>query len=163
MHARQLSDDHNISAAPTSEVDRVKDKGGILVNRHFAMDTVEGMFQLTRSLGDVPFHRTGAVLEVPCFSPVINVADGNAAFAIVASDGLWDSFSNDEAAELVARLLKEKSYADASEKKAHAVLLDVAHDVTKAAAEKAWERKKRSGDDVGVLIITFDAYWDKNK
>ena len=166
VHARQLSDDHNIMAGPKSEVDRIKELGGIIVNKHFAMDTVEGMFMLTRSLGDVPFHRSGAVLYEPCFSPVISV-DESTSFAIVASDGLWDSYTNEDAAELVASLLAEKGYAELSAKtstaqKAHGVLLEVATAVTEAAANKAWELKKRSGDDVGVLIATFDAHWCKS-
>ena len=66
------------------------------------------MLQLTRSLGDTPFHKDGAVTHLPEFTTVRVVdEDEPIRFLICATDGLWDHFSNDNAVETVDKLLED--------------------------------------------------------
>ena len=63
------------------------------------------MYQVTRSLGDSPFHKKDAVSAVPglCHLPLTRYIR----FAVVASDGIWDHLSNAKVAEIVANTLNE--------------------------------------------------------
>jgi serine/threonine protein phosphatase PrpC len=97
--AEALTTDHNVSCCPESELERLRVVGAEVVERHLGVPNVEGMLQLTRSLGDAPFHRKGAVLHEP--EMVRRPIEDSFLFVLAASDGLWDHFTNDEAVQFV--------------------------------------------------------------
>ena len=59
--------------------------------------------QVTRSLGDSPFHKGEAVSAVPGVAHVPLTAAVR--FVVVASDGIWDHLSNAQVVEIVAEAI----------------------------------------------------------
>jgi len=156
-----LTEDHNVATNITEEMQRVAEQGGEIYGKHLAAGTVEGMLQLTRSLGDSPFHRTGLVVSKPGIV-TIPIVDDNVdplLFLLVASDGLWDYFSNKEALSFVYKKLKKDGYADEqlAEKRSQ-MLTDCARALEAEAVRRSNDRKSHS-DDITVLLITFTKGW----
>jgi serine/threonine protein phosphatase PrpC len=159
-----LTDDHNVAANLDEEMQRVQEQGGEIYGKHIAGDKVEGMLQLTRSLGDSPFHRTGLVVAKPGLITVPILEDrGDVApllFLMVASDGLWDYFSNKEAIEFVyKRLKKQKYHEEHAEDRRHEILTDVARAIENEAVRRSVDRRSHQ-DDITVLLVTFEEGWN---
>ena len=158
-HSRALSVDHNISAGDRDELQRVTQAGGTVLGRHFAINGADGMFQLTRSIGDVPFHRSGAVLCAPGMADV--TIEPSDACIVIASDGLWDHYTNDEAGALIMKQLEEANYRSVCAQNiasADDVLLSVAENCTSCVAERGTQNGKKC-DDISILLVAFDAFW----
>mmetsp|Transcript_12234 Transcript_12234/g.21818 ORF Transcript_12234/g.21818 Transcript_12234/m.21818 type:complete len:481 (+) Transcript_12234:205-1647(+) len=152
-----LTMDHNVAGANQDEIDRVRVAGATLTSRHLASDFVDGMLQLTRSLGDVPLHRSGVVLHKPEMKQVPIGQD--TLFAIAASDGLWDSFSSEEACEEVFTRVSKAHQEDAT-KSSEDLLLDVAYSLIQDAGKKMCA-KGHKPDDISVMIIALNEWWTK--
>jgi len=158
-----LTDDHNVAANLETEMKRVEEQGGEIYGKHIAGDRVEGMLQLTRSLGDSPFHRTGLVLAKPGLVTVPLMEDrGDVApllFLMVASDGLWDYFSNKEAIEFVYKRLKKNRYHEVRDEALRLdILTDVARSIENEAVRRSVDRRSHQ-DDITVLLLTFEEGW----
>ena len=96
--ARDLTVDHSASTNE-KERQRVVDRGGSIAGPYVSHQNVEGLIQVTRSLGDAGYHRDDVLSadpEVVIVSPVSPLAR----FVIVASDGVWAVLSSDEAVDL---------------------------------------------------------------
>ena len=156
-----LTEDHNVAANNDEEMARVAEQGGEIYGKHLANGAVEGMLQLTRSLGDSPFHRTGLVVAKPGIV-TIPVSDDNSdplLFLLVASDGLWDYFSNKEALSFVYKRLKKDSYAnETSVTKRNQILTETARALEAEAIKRSVDRNSHS-DDITILLLTFSKGW----
>ena len=156
-----LTEDHNVATNNDEEMARVAESGGEVYGKHLAAGAVEGMLQLTRSLGDSPFHRTGLVVAKPGIV-TLPVHDANAdplLFLLVASDGLWDHFTNKEALSFVYKRLKKIDYAGEEDVKRRSnMLLETARALEAEAIKRCYERKSHS-DDITVLLMTFSRGW----
>ena len=103
-----LTADHN--TADAAELRRLEGAGGKVgkgaMNSHVSVPSAEGSLKVTRSLGDSPFHKDGAVSAEPGLVHVpLTLPD--AAFAVVASDGVWDHLSNEAVVDIVAKAMRD--------------------------------------------------------
>jgi len=143
-----LTKDQNVASADETEIERVQQAGADIVGKHLCGDYVDGMLQLTRSLGDVPLHRSGVVLA----KPEVSRADINEStlFLIVASDGLWDYFTSREACQFVHDAYQARNLeADLND-----FFLQTSIKLGNEA-EKAATAKGHQVDDVTVMIIAI--------
>lgn len=158
-----LTEDHNVATNICEEMDRVADKGGEIHGNFLAVSQAEGMLQLTRSLGDSPFHRTGLVVSKPGVVTIPMFDDGNdpLLFLLVASDGLWDYFTNEEAMRFVYKRLRKENYADRdlTDMQRGEVLTNTARAMENEVIRRTTERNSHV-DDITVLILTFTKGWE---
>jgi len=80
----------------------------------------------------------------PYVSPVVQITKSCSAFALIASDGLWDVISVKKAAQLVVEY-KERD-------KGHEISADGVADHVLCEA-----RKLRTKDNTSVIFVDFDA------
>jgi len=151
----ELTHDQNVNSASPEELQRLEEAGGTIFGRHVSGDYVEGMLQLTRSLGDVPLHRQNIVISDPGFKEV--AIEDDMLFAIGASDGLWDYFSSEEAMQFVYDSVKSTLAEDQSISPEDA-FLRVCQELQSTAAARAEDTGKQA-DDTSVLIMTLTDWW----
>ena len=112
-----LSDDHKPTRA--SEIERVKAAGGTVENGR-----VNGMLAVTRAIGDFGCKRDDSrSLEDQVITAKADVtvtsalgtkgtdatAPSRTRYIIIACDGIWDVLTNEQAAEFIARQMKERA------------------------------------------------------
>mmetsp|Transcript_348 Transcript_348/g.714 ORF Transcript_348/g.714 Transcript_348/m.714 type:complete len:341 (-) Transcript_348:395-1417(-) len=134
--AVQLSKDHK--ATEESEKARIEQLGGTIEEGRVLAHDGENMLACSRSIGDSRF-KDGEAPLVPATADIvrrpINMLDE---FALVASDGVWDVMSNEEACKVVLSALEAHS-DDAA--------IIAAETLCKAAIDKGSE------DNVSAAII----------
>ena len=97
----RLSFDHR--ASDPSERARVEAAGG-----HVEFDNLEGMLAISRGLGDFDFVRHGFSCEPHVAGPIdLGGAGASERFLLLASDGVFDVLSDEEACALVAARLAD--------------------------------------------------------
>jgi len=70
---------------------------------------VVGVLAMSRALGDYPLKENNVVIANPDVL-TFDLADVRPRFMILASDGLWDTFDNDEACSFIDRHFDEPHY-----------------------------------------------------
>jgi serine/threonine protein phosphatase PrpC len=133
-----LSKDHK----PTDpeEMKRIEDNGGLIIG-----DRLQGELAVSRAFGDYRYkidERSLLICE-PDINPIDLTPDIE--FIVVACDGLYETFSNEEVIEYVKKALEDDK-------------LDVKA-IAKALADEAIDRG--SGDNITVIIIKFDKKYRK--
>ena len=98
---RALTRDH-AAATHREEGLRIEKAGGAVEGAYVAAPRAEGLLQVTRSLGDRAHHLDDVVLATP---EVVSVSVEDAAFAVVATDGVWAFVDDSRAASAVADAL----------------------------------------------------------
>ena len=185
-----LTKDHNIENNE-EERERVSlQKGAFVLEKHLGVDGAEGMVQVTRSLGDVPFHKNGIVTADPeCMELELTVND---MFVLMASDGVWSVMEEDEAVGIVHRALFASNYrrvrgpqpndqyirhlSNSMRRKQHSettlqfkdsvgenwskALAQACNELRRVATLRAVERQTKR-DDVGIVLVTFSTYWER--
>lgn len=68
-----------------------------------------GILATSRALGDYPLKDKKLVIAEPDIL-TFDLNDHNAAFLVLASDGLWDTFSNEEAIAFIKERLDEPHF-----------------------------------------------------
>jgi len=118
------------------EKDRIEKAGGQIY--FYGVWRVNGL-AVSRSIGDRKMKDAGQgqIIAVPEYEQM-QLSENNH-FMIMASDGLWDKVSNEEAVEMVTQALQNKK-----------PLNDIAQDLQNAAIEKG------SRDNITVCVIKFD-------
>ena len=166
--ALALTADHN--ARDPAERARLLDAGGKTGAEgtahcdHVFVAGAEGSLKVTRSLGDSPFHKGRAVSSTPGavhvpFTPELT-------FMIVASDGIWDHLTDDEAVQLVGKALagEEVWGAEAAARASDALVQEVLRIATAEATDEnphgaapARPLKHRASstplDDMSVAVV----------
>lgn len=151
----QLTKDH--VAADPFERALVESRGGT-VSRSNGMDRVNGTLVITRSIGDAnlsPFlSRTPDVISLTkaeIADACGDIEDGDVCpcFIILASDGLWDTVSNQEAVDLVAEVVTESSRNASSWREAAGL-----QQAAEALTHEAYVRG--STDNIGVCIVALE-------
>jgi protein phosphatase 1L len=130
------TEDHKPDRA--DEKERIERAGGVVVFNGVAR--VNGL-AVSRSIGDRRLkkhgHYLGCIIAEPEYAQYQLTKDNS--FAIVASDGLWDVVTNDEAIAMVKDAVQaDRSYNDAAQ-------------VLKNEAIK-----RGSGDNITIVIAQFD-------
>ncbi|EDV59260.1 protein phosphatase 1L [Drosophila erecta] len=125
-----LSFDHK--PQQVRERKRIHDAGGFIAFR--GVWRVAGVLATSRALGDYPLKDKNLVIATPDIL-TFELNDHKPHFLILASDGLWDTFSNEEACTFVQEHLKEPDFG------------------AKSLAMESY--KRGSVDNITVLVIVF--------
>ena len=113
---------------------RIEKAGGFVT--YFGVWRVNGILATSRALGDYSLKNNHVVSPVPDIL-TFNMAEHNPLFMILATDGLWDVFSNTEAVRFVHNHLNENDYG------------------AKSLANEAYS--KGSLDNISVIVVNFTA------
>lgn len=171
--AKQLTKDH--VASDQEEREMVESHGGriMVIN---GMERVMGSLVVTRSIGDpnlaIYLSRVPNVIVMSKAEVLqhcgTNAGDSNSAikkddshsshlcFLILASDGLWDTVSNQEAVDMVESVMVErfpKNNSDSSSSNNHWYDTAALQEAAEALTHEAYVRG--STDNIGVCIIAI--------
>jgi serine/threonine protein phosphatase PrpC len=127
--AKRLTFDHKASDA--SEVQRIKNSNGFV-----AYNRVNGILAVTRALGDYAMKQW--VISEP-YQTCTKLIPEEHTFVILACDGVWDVFEDQEAVNFVQELLEKEKLS--------------AQVVAQRLLDKSLE--KGSTDNISVMIIKF--------
>ncbi|XP_037957635.1 probable protein phosphatase CG10417 isoform X2 [Teleopsis dalmanni] len=125
-----LSFDHK--PQQVRERKRIHEAGGFIAFR--GVWRVAGVLATSRALGDYPLKDKNLVIANPDIL-TFDLNDHKPSFLILASDGLWDTFSNEEACTFIKKHISEPDYG------------------AKSLAMQSYYRG--SVDNITVLIIVF--------
>lgn len=138
----ELTEDHN--PQKYEERERIEKAGGVVKNGR-----IDGVIEVSRSIGDGQF-KTRGVTCIPHVKKFTLTAEDK--FIIVACDGLWKSFANEDAVQFVLDSLKKsEEKEDVMERGKRAQWELVASEM---AAEAV---RRRCGDNVSLLILVLDS------
>ncbi|XP_055386661.1 protein phosphatase 1L isoform X2 [Condylostylus longicornis] len=129
-NAIPLSFDHK--PQQVRERKRIHDAGGFIAFR--GVWRVAGILATSRAMGDYPLKDKNLVIADPDIL-AFELNDHKPSFIILASDGLWDTFSNEEAVAFVKDHLNEPNFG------------------AKALSLQSYYRG--SVDNITVLVIVF--------
>ena len=132
--AAALTADHTCAAE--GERARIERGGGFVSRSGSGVWRVQGSLAVSRAFGDAGLKRW--VLAEPAVARVPLRA--GCEFLVVASDGLWDKVSNQEAVDVVARGRNAAAVA-----RSCAELVDMA-------------RRRGSRDDVTVMVVDLERF-----
>ncbi|KAF2903690.1 hypothetical protein ILUMI_02485 [Ignelater luminosus] len=104
-NAIPLSFDHK--PQQMRERKRIKEAGGFVTFN--GVWRVAGILATSRALGDYPLKDKKLVIAEPDIL-TFDLSDHKPLFVILASDGLWDTFSNEEAIAFIKERLNEPDY-----------------------------------------------------
>jgi len=157
--AEDLTKDQNVAALTEEEkADLEKTTGGSITGRHIAADFVDGMLQLTHSLGDCPLHRKGVVSHKPQIK--ITDLDDAVLFFMAGSDGLWDHFSSEEAVQYVyVQVRKELEGNDLDQDSVGRAFQTVSRELAKECSSRA-ASKGHQPDDISILVVSLAAWYE---
>ncbi|CAL1532707.1 unnamed protein product [Lymnaea stagnalis] len=125
-----LSTDHKPS--DPKEQQRIVDAGGFVTFN--GVWRVAGVLATSRAFGDYPLKQRKFVTVEPEFR-VFNIKESKPHFIILATDGLWDVFSNEDAVQFIRERLDEPHFG------------------AKSLALQAYYRG--SLDNITVMVINF--------
>eukprot|EP01087_Luapelamoeba_hula_P021326 TRINITY_DN742_c0_g1_i2.p1 TRINITY_DN742_c0_g1~~TRINITY_DN742_c0_g1_i2.p1 ORF type:complete len:410 (-),score=79.08 TRINITY_DN742_c0_g1_i2:8-1237(-) len=148
-----LSEDHKPNRE--DERARVTGVGGVVTRAWGGIWRVEGVLAVSRAFGDATLKSKGVSAEPEIKTFTITDADE---FFVLATDGLWDVFTNDEAVQFIhSRLFSTDSTTHTttthttttpqSIQKRNAALKQAASDIVRAAYDKG------SADNITALIV----------
>jgi protein phosphatase PTC1 len=124
--AQRLSVDHK--ATDPTEIERVKSLGGSIIDNRVA-----GGLAITRALGDHAFKTFGVTGQPYIVRHVLRPFDK---YLIIATDGIWDTVSDEMAVAECKDDLNTKQ---------------IAQNLVKLALNKG------SGDNIGCMVLKFNA------
>lgn len=107
-----------------------------------------GILATSRALGDYPLKDNNLVIPDPDIL-TFDLNHVKPSFMILASDGLWDTFTNEEAAEFVRinlEMLQKRSWKSSN---------SIAQELAKSLVHQSY--KKGSLDNITVIIVLFDS------
>ncbi|XP_053203720.1 protein phosphatase 1L-like [Panonychus citri] len=139
-----LSFDHKPDQV--KEKKRIKDAGGFI--QYNGVWRVAGILATSRALGDYPLKDNNLVIPDPDIL-TFDLNHVKPSFMILASDGLWDTFTNEEAAEFVRinlEMLQKRSWKSSN---------SIAQELAKSLVHQSY--KKGSLDNITVIIVLFDS------
>ncbi|RLM58777.1 hypothetical protein C2845_PM18G03640 [Panicum miliaceum] len=135
--AATLTADHTCAAE--GERARIERGGGFVSHSGSGVWRVQGSLAVSRSFGDAGLKRW--VLAEPAVARVPLRA--GCEFLVVASDGLWDKVSNQEAVDVVSR--SRNAAATSSVARSCAELVDMA-------------RRRGGRDDITVMVVDLERF-----
>ena len=150
LAAVQLTKDH--VASDPDEKKMVESRGGF-ISSNGGIDRVNGTLAITRSIGDAglaTYLSRDPYVVALTRSEMKETCGVSPCFVIVASDGLWDVMSNEEAVEMVAFVLGSYIETDHVSRDDGGAFQEAAHSL----AIEAYVRG--STDNIGVCVIAID-------
>lgn len=124
--AKRLTYDH--TAADANEVKRIEGVGGFILRGR-----ILGILSVARAIGDHALKKY--VISQPYTT--VTPLTGRERFLIVACDGVWDVFKDEEAADFIRTGLKSKAFTEQ----------EAANKLVEAAVEKG------SQDNITALVV----------
>jgi len=144
--AIRLSFDHTIKVP--EEVKRIEELGGSITN-----DRVQGLLSVTRAMGDSMLHPYVIADPYIC-THELSIMDS---FLIIACDGIWDVFTDDQAVQMAREILEDVNAPTLDE------MGNPRKELVQIAADKlrdtAYDRG--STDNISVLIIDIRNMFNK--
>lgn len=101
-----LSTDHKPS--DPAEQQRIVEAGGFVTFN--GVWRVAGVLACSRAFGDYPLKQRKFVTVDPDFEVCSTTEEGRPHFIVMASDGLWDVFSNEDAVQFISERLDEPHF-----------------------------------------------------
>lgn len=135
--ALTVTEDHKPTSP--SEYDRIQRVGGSVIFDPFGVPRVNGYLALSRAIGD--FHLAPAVTWVPDIYTV-TLTNANR-YIILASDGLWDALSSQDAVDIVQTEFDKSLWM----KNPRSALQKVCSSMLRTARERG------SGDNITILFL----------
>ncbi|GFR78294.1 protein phosphatase 1L [Elysia marginata] len=126
----QLSTDHKPS--DPKEQQRIVDAGGFVTFN--GVWRVAGVLATSRAFGDYPLKQRKFVTVEPEFTEY-NIEQNKPHFVVLASDGLWDVFSNEDVVQFISERLDEPHFG------------------AKSLALQAYYRG--SLDNITIMVVNF--------
>lgn len=126
---------------------RIQEAGGFI--RFNGVWRVAGILATSRALGDYPLKANNLVIPDPDILS-FDLNHVKPQFMILASDGLWDSFSNQEAVDYV------KLNLELLRKNRHRPEESLAFEVAKGLTLQSYH--KGSLDNITVIIVLFNQF-----
>ena len=111
---------------------------------------VQGILATSRAMGDFPLKDKNLITSEPDILS-FRLKKLESEFAILASDGLWDTHSNEEAVSFIKSRLKEKKVKTSRKQ--------IIESAAKSLAMDSY--RKGSTDNVTVLLIDFKTLWNR--
>ncbi|KAL3914771.1 MAG: hypothetical protein SGILL_005963 [Bacillariaceae sp.] len=161
MLAIQLTPDH-VASDPT-ERGLVIARGGSVSRSAGGLQRVNGTLAITRSIGDAdlsPFlSREPHVLvldrkEVGEWCGDAKIENSVPCFVILASDGLWDTMSNQEAVDMVVDVILRGAFNNSNANNSSSGGGSLFQDAAERLAVEAYVRG--STDNIGVCVVAVD-------
>ena len=155
MTAVPLTVDHVASDAREKEL--VEQRGGVVATSG-SLPRVNGTLAITRSLGDAclsPWLSREPHVVAMSRRDILNEcgyseSDGLPCFIVLASDGLWDVMSNQEAVDMVAHVVKDHDTRYRVSWEDGGAFQEAAEVLTQEAYVRG------SSDNIGVCVIAID-------
>ena len=123
---------------------RIEEAGGFVAMN--GVWRVQGILATSRALGDFPLKDKNLITcEPDILSFRLKKLDSE--FAILASDGLWDTHSNEEAAQFIKSQLKNSNSDNKTSRRQNI------EDAAKSLAMDSY--RKGSTDNVTVIVLDF--------
>ncbi|XP_024544685.1 probable protein phosphatase 2C 32 [Selaginella moellendorffii] len=151
--AIQLTQDHRFSSE--SERRRVESLGGI-VDRYTGTWRVQGVLAVSRGIGDIHLKEF-----ISCDPHVVSLPlTSDCEFLILASDGLWDLVSNQEAAECALLALKVGAKRESIQLDSRGAASTPGLSSLGAACRRLVDLTLKRGclDDVTVMIVELGKF-----
>ncbi|XP_054168544.1 protein phosphatase 1L-like [Oppia nitens] len=140
-----LSFDHK--PQQLKEHKRIKEAGGFI--KFNGVWRVAGILATSRAMGDYPLKDTNMVIAEPDIL-TFNLNDIQPKFMILATDGLWDTFTNEEAVAFAKESLIKVKQSNTTH---------TAHEVAKNLVFESYRRG--SLDNITVIFVVFDDNFDE--
>jgi protein phosphatase 1L len=126
---------------------RIKEAGGFI--KFNGVWRVAGILATSRAMGDYPLKDTNLVIAEPDIL-TFHLNDIQPKFMILASDGLWDAFSNEDAVAFAKECLIRVKQSNTT--------THTAHEVAKCLVLESY--KRGSVDNITVILVIFDTNFD---
>lgn len=115
---------------------------------------VNGILAVSRALGDYPLKEDRLVIPNPDILS-FDLNELKPRFMIVASDGFWDTFTNENAVRFVHNELIRYGVNYTSENQSSLAL-----NIARKLANEAYTRE--SSDNITVIVVLFDSAHSKS-
>lgn len=122
---------------------RIKEAGGFI--KFNGVWRVAGILATSRALGDYPLKERNLVIADPDIL-TFDLNDMAPQFMILASDGLWDTFTNEEAVTFIKDNLMKLKQNNSQQ---------MAFDAAKSIVLESY--KRGSVDNITVILVIFDS------
>lgn len=134
------------------EYRRIVNAGGFIMLR--GVYRVNGILAVSRALGDYPLKEDRLVIPNPDILS-FDLNELKPRFMIVASDGFWDTFTNENAVRFVHNELIRYGVNYTSENQSSLAL-----NIARKLANEAYTRE--SSDNITVIVVLFDSAHSKS-
>lgn len=140
------------------EYRRILEAGGYISLK--GVYRVNGILAISRALGDYPLKDNRLIIPDPDILS-FDLRELKPKFMIMASDGFWDTFTNEQAVQFVNNELSkyhDRSSYDSNDILSSSSQSSIALAIAKKLAKESYNRE--SYDNITVIVVLFDENYD---